>query len=125
MPALENDEADLGVIIHEGRFTHTRIWVCAKFLILENGGKINIILSPLPLGAIVIRRDVAHEIAFAMEKAITQSLEYAWKHPDDSSLDFIRSNAREISREVTDSHIKNIRDAIQQKSSGRRGQKCH
>lgn len=103
MPALVNDEADLGVIIHEGRFTYQNMGL-HKILDLGEWWEDKYHL-PLPLGAIVIRRDVANELATAMEKAIAQSVEYAWKHPD-ASLDFIRSNAREISREVTDSHIK-------------------
>lgn len=101
--AVENDEADLGVIIHEGRFTYQNSGL-RKLLDLGQWWEKKYHL-PLPLGAIAIRRDVAHELALAMERAIAQSLEYAWKHPEESR-EFISSNAREISRGVTDAHIK-------------------
>lgn len=103
MPAVENGEADMGVIIHEGRFTYADRGL-TKILDLGEWWDDKYHL-PLPLGAIVVRRDIAHALALAIEKAITDSLEYAYKHPEDSRT-FIRANAREMSDEVTDEHIR-------------------
>lgn len=103
MPAVASGEADMGVIIHEGRFTYKDRGL-TKILDLGEWWE-NEYHLPLPLGAIVVRRDMAHALALALEKAISASLEHAWKNPGDSRA-FIKENAQEMSDEVTERHIK-------------------
>lgn len=102
MPALTRGDFELGVIIHEGRFTFHKHGLC-KIVDLgewweENRG------LPLPLGAIAVRRDVPPELARALEKGIAQSLEHAWKNPA-ASRPFIKRHAQELSEEVIQAHI--------------------
>lgn len=102
MPALARGDFELGVIIHEGRFTFHKHGL-RKIVDLgewweENRG------LPLPLGAIAVRRDVPPELARALEKGIAQSLEHAWKNPA-ASRPFIKRHAQELSEEVIQAHI--------------------
>lgn len=103
MPAVARGEADLGVIIHEGRFTYAEHGL-TKVLDLgewwEAAYKV-----PLPLGAIAVRRDVPLALARQVEQAIAQSLRHARAHPQDSA-DFVRGHAQEMDAAVTRAHIK-------------------
>lgn len=103
MDAVANGEADAGVIIHECRFTYQALGL-VKLLDLGEWWEANYNM-PLPLGAIVIRRDVPLERAKAIEDAIAASLRYAWQNPQ-ASAEFIRENAREMDPEVTKAHIR-------------------
>ena len=102
MPAVARGDADLGVIIHEGRFTYQRMGLTR---ILDLGewweGAFHV---PLPLGAIAVRRDVPPATAKAVQTAIAGSLRYARAHPE-ASRDFIRSHAQELDDAVTRAHI--------------------
>ena len=102
MPAVARGDADLGVIIHEGRFTYQRMGLTR---ILDLGewweGAFHM---PLPLGAIAVRRGVPPATAKAVQTAIAGSLRYARAHPA-ASRDFIRSHAQELDDAVTRAHI--------------------
>ena len=103
MEAVASDGADMGVIIHEGRFTYaTRGLV--KLLDLGQWWEA-VHHAPLPLGAIAVRRDIPGDIAHAMQDAIRQSLDYANAHPE-ASRDYVRACARELSDDVTRAHIR-------------------
>lgn len=56
---------------------------------------------PIPLGAIIARRDLD---ADAITGWIRSSLQYAWDHPTDSR-DYVLSHAQELAPEVAKSHI--------------------
>lgn len=102
MPAISRGDADLGVIIHEGRFTYAEHGL-VKILDLGQWweGKFQL---PLPLGAIAVKRDLPKDMARAMEEAIAASIAYARAMPD-ASRDFIRQNAQELNEQVTQEHI--------------------
>lgn len=102
MSAVTGGDADLGVIIHEGRFTHEKLGL-VKILDLGEWWEATHGL-PLPLGAIAIRRDVEREHALAIEEAIGKSLEYAWQNPEASQA-FVASHAQELDPDVTKAHI--------------------
>ena len=100
---LLNDEADAGLIIHETRFTYQKkglrkIADMGEYWENRTG-------KPIPLGAIVINRSVPEEIAFAVNRIIRRSIEYAWQDSI-ASFDFVVSNAREMDKNVMNSHIK-------------------
>ena len=59
---------------------------------------------PVPLGAIVIKRDIPENIAQKVNRILRRSLEYAINSPE-ASFDFIARNAQEIDREVMNNHI--------------------
>ncbi len=102
MDAVTRGEADIGVIIHEGRFTYEHHGLCK---ILDLGqwweGAFHL---PLPLGAIAARRDLAPSAALAVQAGIAASLRHAWAHPE-ASRAFIRAHAQELDDAVTRAHI--------------------
>lgn len=103
MPAVARGEADLGLVIHEGRFTFERLGL-VKVLDLGQWWEAEYSL-PLPLGAIAVRRHIPLPVARGVQGAITASLAYANAHPD-SSRDFVRVHAQEMEESVTSAHIK-------------------
>ncbi|WP_165174955.1 1,4-dihydroxy-6-naphthoate synthase [Desulfovibrio sp. ZJ369] len=102
MPAVARGDADLGVIIHEGRFTFERMGL-VKLLDLGQWWE-GAFHLPLPLGAIAVRRDLPLQTARAMQAAIADSLAYARAHPE-ACKDFVRSHAQEMEDSVIRAHI--------------------
>lgn len=103
MPAVARGDVDLGVIIHEGRFTY-RERGFAKIIDLGEWWEQKFHL-PLPLGAIVARRDLAPGLALAIQEAIAASVRYANANPDASAA-FVAARAQEIDERVARAHIK-------------------
>jgi len=100
--ALLNDEIDLGLIIHENRFTY------------QNKGLHKIVdlgdfwekttESPIPLGGIVIRRDLPEKLKMKVNRLIRKSVEFAFENPQ-SGLAYIRSHAQAMEDSVLFKHI--------------------
>ena len=101
--ALFNDEVDAGLIIHETRFTYYK----KGFHKIEDMGEYWEKLTglPIPLGSIVIKRDVPVEIAQKVNRILRRSLEYAYKDSF-ASYDFVSINAKEMDSTVMNNHIK-------------------
>ncbi|GGM00711.1 1,4-dihydroxy-6-naphthoate synthase [Deinococcus aerophilus] len=102
MPAVERGEVDAGLIIHESRFTYpqhglTRLLDLGAWWEQDTG-------LPLPLGAILVRRDLAPQLQWALNDAVRASLEYAHAHPEAATA-YIREHALEMSDEVMRAHI--------------------
>ncbi|MBQ7607157.1 MAG: 1,4-dihydroxy-6-naphthoate synthase [Desulfovibrionaceae bacterium] len=102
IPAVAQGRVDLGVIIHEGRFTYEEKGL-SKVLDLGEWWE-ETYHVPVPLGAIVVRRDIPESVALAMERAIEASIAYAAKHPC-AARTFIKDHAQELSDTVIDRHI--------------------
>jgi 1,4-dihydroxy-6-naphthoate synthase len=101
--ALLNDEADAGLIIHETRFSYYKRGL---HKIADMGEYWESLTKlPIPLGAIVIRRDIPEEIALKVNRIIRRSLEYAYKDSF-ASYDFVASNARDMESTIMNNHIK-------------------
>ena len=100
--AVERGEADAGVLIHEGRFVYERrnLELVAD-LGLEWEARTAL---PLPLGGIVLRRDVPHEVREKVERVLRRSIEYAFAHPM-ISRDYVKAHAQEMEDDVIDKHI--------------------
>lgn len=101
-PALLDGKIDLGVIIHENRFTYQ-----------EKGLKKIIDLGeyweqqthcPIPLGGIMIRRELDPEIKQKVNRIIRRSVKFAFDNPE-SGMQFISSHAQEMSEDVIKKHI--------------------
>ncbi len=60
---------------------------------------------PMPLGAIIINRNIPDDIALKVNRIIRRSLEYAYSDSF-ASYDFVAGNAREMDSSVMNSHIK-------------------
>ena len=100
--ALLEDRIDLGLIIHENRFTYAekglyKILDLGSYWEQETG-------CAIPLGGIVINRDLDQEIKEKVNRLIKKSVEFAFANPK-SSLEFIRQHAQEMSEEVMYKHI--------------------
>ncbi len=102
MPNIIQGHNDMGLIIHEGRFTYAEQGL-HKILDLGQWWE-DSFHAPLPLGAIAVHRHMPREQALALEEAITQSILYARAHPE-ASADFIAQHAQELSPQVTAAHI--------------------
>jgi len=100
--ALLNDSIDLGLIIHENRFTYT-----AKGLhkIVDLGSYWEDLTGcAIPLGGIVVNRNLDREIQLKVNRLIRKSVEFAFKNPK-SGVDFISSHAQEMDEAVMYKHI--------------------
>ncbi|HNY56761.1 MAG TPA: 1,4-dihydroxy-6-naphthoate synthase [Bacteroidales bacterium] len=101
--AVLSGEADAGLIIHETRFTFRSMGLT---MVADTGAMWEKMTGlPVPLGGIVISRNIDPLVASKVERAIRRSIEYARSSPRES-VDFIRQHARETDAEVTREHIK-------------------
>ena len=101
--ALLKDEVDAGLIIHETRFTYYKRGLHK----LADMGEYweGLTGLPIPLGAIVIRRNIPDDIALKVNRVVRRSLEYAY-NDSFASYDFVSGNAREMDSTVMNNHIK-------------------
>ena len=100
--AVLQEITDLGVIIHENRFTYQlkglhRVMDLGEYW--EQKMK-----APIPLGAIAIQRNIEPSISEKVNTLIKQSLEYSYAHYPDLP-NFVRLNSQEMSEEVMRQHI--------------------
>lgn len=100
--ALLKNEIDLGLIIHENRFTYQerglrKVIDLGDYWEKRTGGAI-------PLGGIVIKRDLDMETKLKVNRVLRRSVEFAFANPK-SALDFIRLHAQEMSEDVMYKHI--------------------
>jgi 1,4-dihydroxy-6-naphthoate synthase len=100
--AVINGMADTGVIIHENRFTYAN-----KGLIkLADLGEIweKNTGQPIPLGGIVMRRELNQELLEKTDRVIRRSLEYAFAHYPALPA-YVTENAQEMDEQVMRQHI--------------------
>jgi 1,4-dihydroxy-6-naphthoate synthase len=100
--AVANEEVAAGLIIHESRFTY------------QNAGLVEVIDlgdwwehetgNPIPLGAILVRRDVPDDDARAIDEAIRRSLRFA-REREDEIIGYVREHAFEMDDAVMRAHI--------------------
>ncbi len=95
-------EVDAGVIIHENRFTYQakglkKIVDLGELWEKQNG-------LPIPLGGIIIQRNLPQEIRLKVNRILRRSVEYALQNPNDS-LPFVRRYAQSMDEEVMRNHI--------------------
>jgi 1,4-dihydroxy-6-naphthoate synthase len=100
--AVLRGDADCGLLIHEGRFTYEK----KGLILLEDLGTVweQRMHCPLPLAAIAIRRDLAPELAPAVDRALRDSVRYAFAHPEASKA-YVASLAQEMDPDVCARHI--------------------
>ena len=100
--AVAKEEVAAGLIIHESRFTYrdtglVEVIDLGDWWEHETG-------NPIPLGAILVRRDVADAEARALDDAIRRSLAFAREH-EDKIIDYVRAHAFEMNDDVMRAHI--------------------
>jgi 1,4-dihydroxy-6-naphthoate synthase len=99
---LLNNQLDLGLIIHENRFTYQdkglhKIIDLGEYWEQETQ-------CAIPLGGIVIKRDLPQEVLHKVDRLIRKSVEYAFENPK-SALPFIKEHAQEMDEKVMYQHI--------------------
>ena len=100
--SLQNDQIDLGLIIHENRFTYEEKGL---HKIMDLGSYWETLTGcAIPLGGIVINRNLGPEVQHKVNRLVRKSVEYAFANPK-SGLDFIKLHAQEMSEEVMYKHI--------------------
>ena len=100
--AVERGEADGGVLIHEGRFVYERRQLeLVADLGLEWEARTQL---PLPLGGIVVRRNLPEDVQQRVERVLRRSIEYAFANPM-ASREFVKQHAQELEDDVIDKHI--------------------
>ncbi|HZY99685.1 MAG TPA: 1,4-dihydroxy-6-naphthoate synthase [Candidatus Baltobacteraceae bacterium] len=102
VPAVAEGKIDAGLIIHESRFTYRD----AGLIAIADLGEWweNFTLLPLPLGAILVRKDVEVEEARRLGEAIRDSLAFARANPN-RVMPYVREHAVEMSDDVMRRHI--------------------
>lgn len=100
--AVESGDVDAGVLIHEGRFVYERRNL---ELVADLGALWEAQTSlPLPLGAIVIRRDLGEQMQREVESLLAESIRFAFANPA-LSRTYIKTHAQELEDDVIDRHI--------------------
>jgi len=103
---IENDvingSVDAGLIIHENRFTYqdkglVKVKDLGEFWEEETG-------LPIPLGGIVVKRNLPLETQQKVERVLRKSVKYAFGNRESSS-EFIKCHSQEMKQEVIDNHI--------------------
>ncbi len=100
--AILQGKVDLGLIIHENRFTYEQKGL-KKVLDLGEWWETETGL-PIPLGGIVIKKNMPEEIIQKVNRVLRKSVEYAFAQPK-SSLPFVKAHAQEMSEDVMYKHI--------------------
>src|SRR3569833_79364 len=100
--AVVDGRIDIGLIIHENRFTYQtkglkKIIDLGDFWEKETD-------CAIPLGGIVVNRQLPLDIQHKVNRLVRKSVEFAFANPK-SGLEFIRSHAQEMSEEVMYKHI--------------------
>ena len=100
--AVLNGEIDLGLIIHENRFTYQQKGLHKVIDLGEYWEQQT--QCAIPLGGIVIKRSLPAEVHHKVNRVLRRSVEFAFANPR-SGIEFIRQHAQEMSEEVMYKHI--------------------
>ena len=96
-PALHRGEADLGVLIHEGRLTYQRDGLR---LVEDMGTSFERLAgAPIPLGGILAARALPDGVAETFSELLRESIAYGWANPDEVLMT-IRRHAQELDEDV-------------------------
>ena len=100
--ALLNDAIDIGLIIHENRFTYIHKGL-KKIIDLGEWWEKKYLL-PIPLGGIVTRRDFEPELQLKINRVVKRSVEFALANPA-QTMQYVRDHAQEMDEQVMQQHI--------------------
>jgi len=98
-----NEEVDVGVIIHENRFTYH---LKGLHKIVDLGEYWEQLLNvPIPLGGIIAKRSLDIELIRQVDKLIRKSVQYAFQHHHEQLADYVKQHSQEMSETVMRQHI--------------------
>ena len=100
--AVQRGDVAAGLIIHESRFTYQKAGLVSA---IDLGDWWEATTgNPIPLGAILVRRDVGDDDARALDDAIRRSLRFA-REREGKIIDYVRAHAFEMNDDVMRAHI--------------------
>jgi len=100
--AVLNEETNLGVIIHENRFTYQQKGLHKVTDLGEYWEKkMN---APIPLGGIAIKRSIDKSTSLQIDKLIRRSIEFAFSNYP-LITDYVKEHSQEMSEPVMRQHI--------------------
>jgi 1,4-dihydroxy-6-naphthoate synthase len=100
--AVTTGKADCGVIIHENRFTYQEKGL-KKIADLGTYWE-NQTHAPIPLGGIIIKKEIEYPIQQKVGKLIRQSIEFAFaRYP--AITDYVKQHSQEMAESVMRQHI--------------------
>lgn len=100
--AVLDGSADAGVIIHENRFTYQQRGL---YKILDLGEYWEqLTLAPIPLGGIVMRRNLPPDLQRQVDELIRKSVAYAFSNYP-LITDYVRQHSQEMEADVMRQHI--------------------
>lgn len=100
--AVLNNEVDAGLLIHENRFTYHERGL-EKIIDLGEYWE-NTTCALIPLGGIIIKRELPNDIIKKVNQLLRKSIEYAFSNPT-APLDYMRENAQEMDDKVMQQHV--------------------
>lgn len=100
--AVLEGSVDLGVIIHENRFTYQQKGLRKVMDLGEYWEETT--QCPIPLGGIAVRRAIPDAEKRKINRIIQRSVQYAFDHPS-SSWDYVQKHAQEMDEDVIYRHI--------------------
>lgn len=100
--AVVTGKTNLGVIIHENRFTYQQKGLHKVTDLGENWEEK--MKTPIPLGGIAISQSIKHSTALKVNRLIRKSLEYAFSNYP-LITDYVKEHSQEMSEEVMKQHI--------------------
>ncbi len=100
--AVLSDKVDVGVIIHENRFTYqdkglTKLMDLGEYWEQK-------LQVPIPLGGIIAKRSLGKDLAVKVDGLIKQSVEFAFANYP-ALTDYTRQHSQEMSENVMRQHI--------------------
>jgi 1,4-dihydroxy-6-naphthoate synthase len=99
---VANGTFDTGLIIHENRFTYEQKGL-RKIIDLGEYWE-NLTWLPIPLGGIVIQRNLPEDLKLKVNRLIRKSLEYAFENRENLP-DFVKNHAQAMDESVMNQHI--------------------
>ncbi|OSZ82195.1 1,4-dihydroxy-6-naphthoate synthase [Chitinophagaceae bacterium IBVUCB1] len=100
--AVLDGNYDAGLIIHEGRFTYAQKGL-VKLMDLGDWWE-HTVQAAIPLGGIVAKRELGHDVAATIDAVLKDSIAYAWKNYPTLSH-YVTDNAQEMQEDVMRQHI--------------------
>jgi 1,4-dihydroxy-6-naphthoate synthase len=100
--AILRGSVDAGVIIHENRFTYQNKGL-VKLMDLGEYWETTTKM-PIPLGGIVVKRDLPKTVQKKIQRILHRSVAYAFENPA-SSKNFVAQHAQEMEESVRQQHI--------------------
>jgi len=100
--AVLSNEIDAGLVIHESRFVYKE----KGLKLVSDLGELweEKFKLPIPLGGIVVRRDLPQEVKLDIQNQISESIQYAFNNRH-ASKQYIKQHAQELADEVVNQHI--------------------